>query len=262
MYFVYFLGTAGSGKSTMTKVFGEWLEDHEMSACRVNLDPAVKQLPYFAEVDVRRYVDYNELLESGLGPNGAMVKSVDLILQHATTLRKEIEECLSNYVLVDTPGQIELFAYRKVTLELLRELSGGDKSAIVYLIDSTILSKEENQLDPYAFASLAVLGASLKIRFRLPQVNVINKVDLLSMEQRFQLDAWLEDMRSIAYSVGGEEGTLTIRLIEAIEDSGGIGEMLVSSAVTEEGLDSLYAALQRSFYGGEDYATEEPSARL
>ncbi len=110
LYFVYLLGTAGSGKSALTKALGEWIEDHEMSACLVNLDPAVKVLPYTPHVDVREYVNYEELLKEGLGPNGALVKSVDLMVSKAKYIRHEIEECLPNYVIVDTPGQIELFA--------------------------------------------------------------------------------------------------------------------------------------------------------
>ncbi len=141
-------------------------------------------------------------------------------------------------------------------------LSGEDKSAVVYIMDSSILIRDDKTLDPYTMASLLTLGASVKLRFRMPQVNVINKADLLGPLQREELDSWLESLPSIAYAVSGPETSLVVRLLEAIEDSGGIGEILLTSALTEEGLDLLYASLQRSFYGGEDYATEEPSARL
>jgi len=262
MFFVYIVGTAGSGKTTLTKALAEWLEDHEMSACKVNLDPAVRILPYYPEVDVRRYVNYEALLKEGLGPNGAMLKSIDLMLDAVDDMRREIEECLANYVLIDTPGQIELFAFRRVTGGLVRGLSGNDKSALLYLIDSSAIVKSENSLDPYAFSSLALLGTSLKVRFSMPQVNAVNKVDLLSLSQRTQLEGWLENLTSAAFSIDGAERGLVIKLLEAIEDAGGFGEILPISTLTEEGLDELYASLQRSFYGGEDYATEEPSARL
>ena len=39
---VYFVGTAGSGKSTMVGAFRKWLDDNEIDSCTVNLDPRRK----------------------------------------------------------------------------------------------------------------------------------------------------------------------------------------------------------------------------
>ena len=78
MYLIHIIGTAGSGKTSTVKVMLDWLEDHEMSAIAVNLDPAVEVLPYSPHFDIREYVNYVSLLEEGLGPNGAFIKSVDL----------------------------------------------------------------------------------------------------------------------------------------------------------------------------------------
>ncbi len=262
MYFVYFVGTAGSGKTSMVKSFGDWVEDHEMSVCRVNLDPAVEVLPYPADVDVREYVSFKEMLEEGLGPNGALIKSVDLMLIYADRMRNEIEMTESNYVLVDTPGQLELFAFRKSTLELVKRLSGPDKSVILYLIDPSLFLTDEG-VDPYSFVSALLLGVSIRARLRKPIIYVISKSDLISEEQMTIIEAWLDDLGSLATAVSeGETGSLLQRLVEAIEDSGGLGDVVFASALSEEGLDNIYAAVQRAIAGGEDYATEEPSARL
>ncbi|MEM4586098.1 MAG: ATP/GTP-binding protein, partial [Candidatus Caldarchaeum sp.] len=74
---IFVVGTAGSGKSSLTGVFSEWLRDHEQSTATVNLDPAALSLPYDPDVDVREFVDYERIMSTrNLGPNGALIASV------------------------------------------------------------------------------------------------------------------------------------------------------------------------------------------
>ena len=42
---VVFVGTAGSGKTTLTGEFGRFLEENEKKVAYVNLDTGVKNLP-------------------------------------------------------------------------------------------------------------------------------------------------------------------------------------------------------------------------
>lgn len=45
----------------------------------VNLDPAVRKTGYSANVDIRDTVDYKQVMtEYGLGPNGAIMTSLNL----------------------------------------------------------------------------------------------------------------------------------------------------------------------------------------
>ncbi|MCK4332233.1 MAG: ATP/GTP-binding protein, partial [Thermoplasmatales archaeon] len=44
--FVYFIGTAGSGKSTLTSNFQKWFKMRGLDAIIVNLDPGAENLPY------------------------------------------------------------------------------------------------------------------------------------------------------------------------------------------------------------------------
>ena len=45
----------------------------------VNLDPAVKTVPFAANIDIRDTVDYKAVMrEYGLGPNGAIMTSLNL----------------------------------------------------------------------------------------------------------------------------------------------------------------------------------------
>ena len=74
----------------------------------------VDNLPYEPNIDVRDTVKYKEVMDQyGLGPNGAIVTSLNLfatkfdqVLQLIEARSREHE-----YMLFDTPGQIEVFTY-------------------------------------------------------------------------------------------------------------------------------------------------------
>lgn len=79
---VVLVGPAASGKSTLTKAYGGWLTRNGYSVTIVNLDPAVKRLPYEASIDVRDLVRAEELMErEGLGPTGPWCVPSKLLLR-------------------------------------------------------------------------------------------------------------------------------------------------------------------------------------
>ncbi|HNU35906.1 MAG TPA: ATP/GTP-binding protein, partial [Methanomassiliicoccales archaeon] len=46
MRFIYFVGTAGSGKSSLIYAFQEWLTLQGLDSVIINLDPGVEHMPY------------------------------------------------------------------------------------------------------------------------------------------------------------------------------------------------------------------------
>ncbi len=79
-----------------------------------NLDPGATALPYNPDIDARKYVDIQKLMEEyQLGPNGALIMASDLIADRLEDMRDEIEAADPDILLVDTPGQIELFAFQR-----------------------------------------------------------------------------------------------------------------------------------------------------
>jgi len=107
------LGTAGSGKTLLTSTLKEWFVARNLDVLTLNLDPGVKRLPYNPDIDARDYIDINKVIEKhSLGPNGAMIASMDLLAGKIKDIKDEIDYLSPEYLLVDTPGQMELFAYR------------------------------------------------------------------------------------------------------------------------------------------------------
>ena len=115
MFGTFLLGTAGSGKSTLVSVLQQWLASNDIDVATFNLDPGVQTLPYGPDINIRDYISLDAVMnEYGLGPNGGLLVSVDLIANELDNLQEELEDLAPEVVLFDTPGQIELFAYRTV----------------------------------------------------------------------------------------------------------------------------------------------------
>ena len=262
MYFIIVLGTAGSGKSVLTAAFADWLEDQQLSVSRVNLDPAAEWLPYNPDFDVRDLVNTREVMvENNLGPNAALIASVDMLINYIDVIRKEVWSEKTNYVIVDTPGQLELFAFRSSGPLVLSAIIGEHKSVSLYLIDAFFA------LQPAAFVSALLLSSSVMLRFNKPQINVLSKADLLTESEIEKVLQWFEDPIELMNAIDNEPVSFTIkdlakRLAETITETQLVLKPIPVSSKLNIGLDNLYAEVQRILAGGEDFLTEEPSGRL
>ncbi len=244
MLVVFFIGTAGSGKSTLVSALYNWMDEQGYDVAVVNLDPAAEYLPYTPDVDVRERINARKIMRQfKLGPNASIVASVDMAVAEADRIKEEIGAIGAPVVLVDTPGQMELFAFRESGSYLVRRLS-DTHSVVVYVGDATYMQS------PEGFATTALLALSSRIKFKLPQIVAVNKVDLLGDEQIERISTWASDAEALADLLEGEP--LGRELLRAALSLGGIGDLVFVSALTGTGLDKLYYAIQLHYTGGED----------
>lgn len=249
VFTVFIIGTAGSGKSLLTASFSEWLKINEQDVATMNLDPGAVKLPYTPDIDVRDYITVDEIMEEyGLGPNGALIMAADLIASEIDNLRAEVEDIRPDILLVDTPGQMELFSFRASGPYIASEIS-KDQKAIIYLFDSVF------SLNPLNFVSNMFLSAAVYMRFLLPQVHVLSKCDLISPEDVETILEWSEDIKALENAVNERlEGTkrlLSYRLSKMIYRLGLSFPLIPVSAKTNLGFVELNATLERIFTGGE-----------
>ena len=110
---IFIVGTAGVGKSLLTSQIFDYYSRNGAFVGTLNLDPGVENLPYTCDVDARDYVDILSIMRQyDLGPNGALIMAYDLIASKIEDLQHDIDNVNPDYLIVDTPGQIELFAYK------------------------------------------------------------------------------------------------------------------------------------------------------
>lgn len=248
MFYVYFVGTAGSGKSTLVDVFSRWLREHEQDVVTVNLDPGVKWLPYGPDVDVRDYINFEKVMtEFSLGPNGAFIACADMIASFAEKLKEEAEKDNPNYILVDTPGQMELFAFREAGRAITSMLC-SERTAVVYLVDASFLKR------PSSLAASLLLSASVHFSLLRPQVCVLSKSDLLTKKDREVVVRWFDNIEYVCEVMAREENAMlsdfSRSIMQVLTELESLTKIIPISSITGEGIDELFAELQRIFAGG------------
>lgn len=248
--FVYFIGTAGSGKSTLTSNFHDWFEQRGIDTVIVNLDPGAENLPYEPNVDIRDWISLKEVMDTNeLGPNGAQVACADMIALNIDDVKKSIESFKSDYIFIDTPGQLELFVFResgKFTINSLKP----DKSIICYLLDP-ILARTAS-----GFVSQLLLSITTNFRMNKPQVNVLTKTDLLSDKDLEIIKKWSENPEEIYEAIQFEEASVYREMSESIsrliQDFGGLIQLIPTSHKQFYGIADIYTSIQLQFGAGED----------
>ena len=251
MYILFIVGTAGSGKSLLASAFSEWLKISGQDVAILNLDPGVVTLPYTPDVDIRDYVSIEKLMkEYKLGPNGALILAADLIADQVETLSSEIQEISADLTIVDTPGQIELFAFRASGPYIAKELIGESK-VILYLFDSVFSST------PLNYVSNLFLSAAVYNRFLLPQIHILSKCDLLPTEKVDYIVEWSTDPEVLENAIDKElEGAkrlLSRDMTNSINRLGLHFLLVPVSAKSNEGFLNLNAYLERIFAGGDKF---------
>jgi GPN-loop GTPase len=247
---VYFTGTAGAGKTSFVRAFQTWLKTAGYDAIIVNMDPGSEDSENEPDVDIREWVRLPEVMdEYGLGPNGAQVAAADMAALKIFEVKAAVQELKGDYVLVDTPGQIELFAFRESSKAIVDALS-GDRSLIAFLFDPALART------PGGFVSLLMLSATVEFRFRLPTLNLLSKADILSAAQLEEIGSWGDEPGRLYDTVTAETPTpdvqLSTELFRAIEAMSPLTSLIPTSSKQGTGLEAFYRSCQQVFASGED----------
>ncbi|MEW5747330.1 MAG: ATP/GTP-binding protein [Candidatus Thermoplasmatota archaeon] len=247
---LYFVGTAGCGKSTLTYAFQLWMQEQGFDAITVNLDPGVEKLMYNPDVDVRDWVEIEDIMrEYGLGPNGAQVAAADMIALNIKEISEVIAGFDTDYVLIDTPGQLELFTFRQSSRVIVEEL-GIEDSVLAFLFDPSVART------PNGYVSSLMLAATVHFRLPLPMLLLMAKADMLKDSDKELIDSWSRDHYSLFSSLMDEsrdaQTAVSVEFLQALESVGAGRAVVPVSADSGEGMQDIYSAVQMSLEGGED----------
>ena len=245
---IFVTGTAGSGKSMLTSKILEYYQKNGVFASVLNLDPGVESLPYRPDVDVRDYVDIVQIMKQyDLGPNGSMIMANDLIATKIDDIQNEIHGVNPDYLIVDTPGQIELFAYRASGPFFIQNIDASEKTNI-FLYDGTMI------VSPSNFISISLLATSIKLRLGLPTINVMTKTDLIP-DKIDQVLKWSSDPISLEEelkTLEGETYSFATDILRTLNIGEFAGDLIPISNLTGEGMVNLQATLSRIINLGEE----------
>lgn len=169
------LGMAGSGKTTfVNKVVSKLYETGKPYV--INLDPACKEVPYPANIDIRDTVNYKEVMKQyHLGPNGGIVTTLNLFSTKFDKVIELIDKTSDehDYVVLDTPGQIEVFTWSASGTIITEALASQFPTVIVYVMDTV------RSTSPITFMSNMLYACSILYKTKLPFVVVMNKVIII-----------------------------------------------------------------------------------
>lgn len=249
MKIVFVTGTAGSGKSLLTSRIYEYYTSNGAFAAIFNLDPGVESLPYSCDIDVRDKIDIVSIMKQyDLGPNGALIMANDLIASKFDEFQNDINNVNPDYLIVDTPGQIELFAYRTSGPFLVQNLD-SDEKVNLFLFDGALITS------PVNFVSISLLATSIKLRLNLPTINVLTKTDLIG-EKLKDIIRWSSDLKSLEEAISkdadGETYTLTTNILRSLNLGGFAQGLIPISNVSGEGMVNLESALSRTINLGDE----------
>ena len=246
---IFIVGTAGVGKSLLTSHIFDYYSRNGAFVGTLNLDPGVENLPYTCDVDVRDYVDTLSIMRQyDLGPNGALIMANDLIASKNEDLQRDIDNVNPDYLIVDTPGQIELFAYRTSGPFFVQNFTAEQKVAL-FLYDGVLMTTPTN------FVSVALLSTSIKLRLDLSYINVLTKIDLIQDKLR-EILKWSTDLRSLEDALAkqstGESYTLVSNILRSLNIGGFAQGLIPVSSATGDGMVNLQTALSRILNLGEE----------
>lgn len=252
--YLYFIGTAGSGKSTLTHIFQQWMINKGLDALTVNLDPGAENLAYDPDIDIRDWISLEEIMESyGLGPNGAQIAAADMIAMNTADVQESINSFKSDYILMDTPGQLELFVFREAGKYLV-QFFNPKRSMIAYLIDHALAKTASG------FVSQLLLSLNTNFRLNIPQVNILSKADLLTEEERKIVFCWTDNLDELNHAILSEKASIhremSEKIFDLINDFQNQSKLIPTGIEDFMGIDDLYTHVQLQFEGGEDLLSD------
>eukprot|EP00933_Yihiella_yeosuensis_P054937 TRINITY_DN5351_c6_g1_i1.p1 TRINITY_DN5351_c6_g1~~TRINITY_DN5351_c6_g1_i1.p1 ORF type:complete len:356 (+),score=77.13 TRINITY_DN5351_c6_g1_i1:195-1262(+) len=237
---VIMIGMAGSGKSTLMHRMVVNLQSKKKRIYTVNLDPAVRNVAYPVNVDIRDTVNYKEVMKHfGLGPNGGIMTSLNLFAtkfdQVLALLDKRAPDL--DYVLIDTPGQIEVFNWSASGQIVCDALAVSYPTTVCYVVDTARCAK------PVTFMSNMLYACSILYKTKLPFTIAFNKIDV--MPHGF-LQEWMTDFEKLGEALSRETSyvaSLARSMSLAMEEFYANLRSVGVSAVTGSGCDEFEAAI-------------------
>jgi len=185
-------------------------------------------------------VDYkNVMREYGLGPNGGILTALNLFatrFDQVVALLEKARDPPLRLAVLDTPGQIEIFAWSASGSIMTDSLGASMPTAVVFVVDTPRCASAP------AFVANILQAASILYRTRLPLLLVFNKSDVAGAGA---VTSWLTDWDALDAALAGEKSyaaSLSRSLSLVLDEFVGAIPHVTVSAATGAGFDDLLRA--------------------
>lgn len=228
----------------------------------LNLDPAVTNVPFQPNIDIRDSINYKEVMKQyNLGPNGGILTSLNLFATKIDQIMGLLEKRASpppdsnitppKHFLIDTPGQIEVFVWSASGSILLESLASSFPTVIAYIIDTPRTSSTST------FMSNMLYACSILYKTKLPMILVFNKTDVQDADfarewmtdfEKFQEALQQEQSQGVfggeGYGGSGYMGSLVNSMSLMLEEFYSHLNMVAVSSMTGDGIDEFFEAVE------------------
>ncbi|KAI8092994.1 GPN-loop GTPase [Halteromyces radiatus] len=169
------MGPAGSGKSTFCATMMTHCQTTNRRVHLVNLDPAAEHFEYEPTIDIRDLITLEDVMEElDYGPNGGLIYCLEFLLNNIDWLEEEIGTYDDDYLIIDCPGQIELYTHFPIMRRLCEQLSRWNLNICgVYCLESQFIE------DKSKYFSGVLSAMSAMVNLEIPHINVMTKMDLI-----------------------------------------------------------------------------------
>ena len=169
--------------------------------------------------------------------------------------RQELDGLSGDIMVIDTPGQVELFAFREASSHLV-EVLGRGRACLAFLFDP-MLSQT-----PSGFVSQMLLSSIVHFRLGLPTANFLSKSDLLEPETLDKIVEWGDNLgaleaalyeessdQSMSHGSGSQRAEFAIGQLRMMQHASIQPGLIPLSSENEDGLADVLTFVQ-SVYGG------------
>lgn len=252
------LGMAGSGKTTFVQRLTSHFYAQKTPPYVINLDPAVNEVHYPANIDIRDTVKYKEVMKQyNLGPNGGIMTSLNLFATRFDQVMNFLDKKANNYsnVIIDTPGQIEVFTWSASGTIITESLASSFPTVIVYIMDVARSTK------PVTFMSNMLYACSIMYKSKLPFIVVMNKIDIV--DHSFAVE-WMTDFESFQDALADESdysSNLSRSMSLVLDEFYANLKCVGFSAVTGAGMEDFLKAVDEACVEYENEYKKEYEAK-
>ncbi|TPX66319.1 hypothetical protein CcCBS67573_g07875 [Chytriomyces confervae] len=225
----------------------------------VNLDPAAEHFEYKPSIDIRDLITLEDVVsELQYGPNGGLVYCLEYLCNNMDWLEDQINSFEDDYLIIDCPGQIELYTHFPIMRQIVASLDKmGYRTCGVYLLDSQFVQ------DVSKFFSGVMSAMSAMVQLEVPHINVLSKMDLLGDKaESFELERYFNPDPTLLMEDANKETSpklhaLNRALVQLIEEFNMVS-FIPLNIQDEDSVGLVLSHIDNAIQYGEDVEPKEP----